>query len=290
MATNAMARTAELIGQRENDILEGWVKGQLAATTMRRDLISEDQLHTQSRTFLKSFRDALSSGANGDTQSSKWAQTRSILSETAKQRARMGFSPSETARFIFSLKDPLFTAMRSGFGNNADMLAEAMLAVTTVLDDLGLYTVELHLAAREEVISRQKEEMLELSTPVIQLWDGVLALPLIGTLDSSRTQTVMETLLDRIVSTGSELAILDITGVPVVDTLTAQHILKTVTATRLMGAECIISGVRPQIAQTIVHLGVDLGDVITKATLASALRYAFARRNLTVKRVSKEQS
>lgn len=285
MATDTLKRVNDLVARDEAKILESWLREQKAAVTMRGDLITDEQLLTQSRVFLRGLRDGMQ-GSNIDINTPAWGEMRSLLSDLSRQRARMGFSPSETARFVFSLKQPLFETLRGSYANDAEGLGDALWQTTSLLDNLGLFTTESHLQAREEVIQRQQNEMLELSTPVVQLWDGVLALPLIGTLDSTRTQTVMEALLQRIVDTGSELAILDITGVPMVDTLTAQHILKTVTATRLMGAECIISGVRPQIAQTIVHLGVDLGDVVTKATLASALQYAFQRRNLVVKKSS----
>lgn len=284
MASSIHAAVQEMIARDEQHILDAWTKEQLSSPAMRSDLINEDQLRGQSRTFLRTLRDGMASG-NIDVQSSVWAEMRNQLTDLSRQRARMGFSPSETARFVFSLKQGLFASLGSAFANKPAEMADAMWQVTTLLDNLGLFTTEAYQATREDVIKRQQQEMMELSTPVVQLWEGVLALPLIGTLDSTRTQTVMEALLQRIVDTGSELAILDITGVPLVDTLTAQHILKTVTATRLMGAECIISGVRPQIAQTIVHLGVDLGDVVTKSTLASALQYAFQRRRLVVKKL-----
>jgi rsbT co-antagonist protein RsbR len=197
-----------------------------------------------------------------------------MLGDLSRSRSLQGFSPSETAMFVFSMKRPLFTRIRKEFENDPAGLSDVTWAVTELLDKLGLHTTEIYQKAREDVISRQQEELLELSTPVVKLWDGVLALPMIGTLDSARTQVVMESLLQRIVETGAEVAIIDITGVPTVDTLTAQHLLKTVTAARLMGADCIISGIRPQIAQTIVHLGVDLATVTTKATLADAFRRA----------------
>ena len=155
----------------------------------------------------------------------------------------------------------------------AELGAETWTA-TVLLDRLGLFTTEVYQRSREEVIARQQQELLELSTPVVKLWEGVVAVPLIGTLDSARTQVVMENLLTRIVETGAQVAIIDITGVPTVDTLVAQHLIKTVAAARLMGAECIISGIRPQIAQTIVHLGVELENVTTKATLADAIAVA----------------
>jgi rsbT co-antagonist protein RsbR len=208
---------------------------------------------------------------------------REVLSELSRVRGRMGFTPSETANFVFSLKAPLFARLRAEV-KDPQQLVEATITATTLLDQLGLLTTEAHQQAREEVIRRQQEEMLELSTPVVKMWDGVVALPLIGTLDSARTSVVMESLLERIVATGSEIAIIDITGVPTVDTLVAQHLLKTVAAARLMGADCIISGIRPQIAQTMVHLQIDLSAVTTKATMAEALRTALQRIGYTITR------
>jgi rsbT co-antagonist protein RsbR len=198
----------------------------------------------------------------------------------------MGFSASETATFIFSLKQPLINRMRAEAGDNWKGLFDEMSAVTLLLDKLGLYTAEVYQQSREEIIKRQQMEMLELSTPVVKMWEGIVALPLIGTLDSARTNVVMESLLEQIVKTGSEIAIIDITGVPTVDTLVAQHLLKTVAAARLMGADCIISGIRPQIAQTMVHLGIDLTAVLTKASMAEALRAALTRTGF---RVTREQ-
>ena len=212
-----------------------------------------------------------------------------LLQEISASRARQGFSPSETATFVLSLKQPLFNALRKEI-SNADEFFRDMTSVTLLLDRLSLLTVEAFIATREELIARQQQELLELSTPVVKLWDGVLALPIIGTLDSARTQVVMENLLQQIVDTESTIAILDISGVPAVDSLVAQHLIKTVSATRLMGAECIISGIRPEIAQTVVHLGIDLSDIITKATLASALKFAFTLLQLDVKKYSREKN
>ena len=207
---------------------------------------------------------------------------RAFLAALSRNRAVQGFSPSETALFVFSLKRPVFGALRQKMGKDGAALADEMMLATSLLDKLGLYTFEAFQRGREQVIQRQQQELLDLSTPVVELWDGILALPLIGTLDSERTQTVMESLLEGIVQHEATIAIIDITGVPTVDTLVAQHLLKTVAAARLMGAECIISGIRPQIAQTIVHLGVELGDVITKSSLAEALRTALRKSGLAV--------
>jgi rsbT co-antagonist protein RsbR len=212
-----------------------------------------------------------------DVSSAAWSDVRDMLGGLSRTRARQGFTPTETATFVFALKQPLFVRLHREFGRDADALAEEIWAGTQLLDQLGLYTTEMFQKSREEVIARQQEEMLELSTPVVQLWQGILALPVIGTLDSARTQVVMENLLQKIVDTGASIAIIDITGVPTVDTLVAQHLLKTVAAARLMGAECIVSGIRPQIAQTIVHLGVELNDVVTKSTLADAFAVALDR-------------
>jgi rsbT co-antagonist protein RsbR len=213
-----------------------------------------------------------------------WTGVRDLLAGISKSRARLGFAPSETAMFVLSLKLPLFSRLRQEYGNDAGSLAAEVWETTVLLDKLALWTTDVFLKNREEVIAQQQEALLELSTPVVKLWDGILALPLIGTLDSARTQIVMENLLQQIVATGAEIAIIDITGVPTVDTLVAQHLLKTVAAARLMGADCIISGIRPQIAQTIVHLGVVLGDVVTRATMADALSLALQRSGMTVVR------
>src|SRR5262249_53727104 len=211
-----------------------------------------------------------------------WEAVREQLGEVSRDRSREGYSPSETATFVFSLKRPLFAVLRRELIREPEALAQETWAATELLDKLGLYTTEVYQKSREEVIQRQQAEMMELSTPVVKLWNGILALPIIGTLDSARTQVVMENLLQRIVETGAGLAILDVTGVPTVDTLVAQHLIKTVTAARLMGADCIVSGIRPAIAQTIVHLGVDLTGIVTKATLADAFALALAKSGLTV--------
>ena len=286
MAASVNQLIAKILDKSSAELLEQWVREQVTANHFARDLIKEPELREQSGTFLRVLRDALSkSGTAFDINQECWQPVASLLTEISRYRARLGFSPSQTATFIFSLKKPVFTRIREDIADSAQCVA-ATWQVSEVLDALGLYTTEVHQKTREDVIARQQDEMLELSTPVVQLWDGVLALPIIGTLDSRRTQMVMEALLQRIVETGAEIAIIDITGVPAVDTLTAQHLLKTVTATRLMGAECIISGIRPQIAQTIVHLGVDLGGVLTKSSMAAALLLALKRRNLAVQKVA----
>ncbi|MCW5799018.1 MAG: STAS domain-containing protein, partial [Nitrospira sp.] len=264
-------------------ILNDWVEFQLNAITLRRDLMKESELREQSREFLSLFMHAVQSGV--DIGEAIWKPVKDFLGQITRSRVLLGFTPSETATFIFSLKQPLFDVIRATVKEPKDLVAD-MWAATTLLDKLGLYVMELHQQNREEVIHRQQEELLELSTPVVQLFENILALPLIGTLDSARTQVVMENLLQRIVETGATISIIDITGVPTVDTLVAQHLLKTVAAARLMGADCIISGIRPQIAQTIVHLGVDLSEVTTKATLADAFMVALQRTGATVTKSS----
>ena len=259
----------------EAQILEEWVKEQ-SQSVSRRDAANDAQTRTASAEFLSGIIGAMGDGSATDVRSEGWAGVRDMLSELSSSRAAKGYSASETATFVFALKQPVFAAL-SRETSDAKKLAEELWGASTLIDKLGLYTAETYQKAREEVIQRQQRELLELSTPVVQLWENVLALPLIGTLDSGRTQVVMESLLQKIVETGALIAIIDITGVPTVDTLVAQHLMKTVAAARLMGADCIISGIRPQIAQTIVHLGVDLSQVTTKASLADAFLIALKR-------------
>ena len=285
MTPERQSSLPEILRKHEADLLSGWLREQQAGIGRRRELISDRELEAQSREFLGLLRAAAQDGdATQVASAPEWAAVRDMLGGMSRTRGLQGFTPAETAIFVFSLKAPLFLKIRDELGRDSSHLFDELRRAGDLLDRLGLYTTEVYQKSREDVIHRQQQDMLELSTPVVKLWDGVLALPMIGTLDSSRTQVVMETLLQRIVETGAEVAILDITGVPTVDTLTAQHLIKTVTAARLMGAECIISGIRPQIAQTIVHLGVDLGDVITKATLADAFSVAMKRLGLTVVR------
>ena len=277
MQSGGTSKLVEIVQHEPRDLLEDWLKQQLKADTLRTDLMNERELREQSRHFLRAFSEAVQHGAFTDIQGPAWAAVRELLEHISSSRATQGFTASETATFVFSLKQPLFARLRQEYGRDADGLADDIWQSTVLLDALGLYTAEMYQQSREAIIVRQQQELLELSTPVVQLWEGVLAVPLIGTLDSARTQMVMENLLQSIAETRSAIAIIDITGVPLVDTLVAQHLLKTVAATRLMGAECLISGIRPQIAQTIVHLGVELGDVTTKATLADALAVALQR-------------
>jgi rsbT co-antagonist protein RsbR len=276
-------RLNDIVARHEQELLPEWMRYQLQAITARRDLLRDEELLDQSRRFLMLLRSSLQvDGASLDVAGPAWAAMRELLTDLSRERARQGFSPSETATFVFSLKQPLFERLRREIGEPG-ALADEVWRTTSLLDRLGLFTIEIHQKSRDEVILRQQQDMMELSTPVVQLWHGILALPLIGTLDSGRTQVVMENLLGRIVETGAAIAILDITGVPTVDTLVAQHLLKTVAAARLMGAECIVSGIRPQIAQTIVHLGVDLQGVVTKATLADAFAVALERMGASIR-------
>jgi len=275
----------DTIDRDEAGLVQRWIDKQLASPTFRSDRISKTELAEHSRRFMTLFRQALGPGTQ-DIQSPVWANIRQLLEDISVSRAQQGFSPSETANFVFSLKDTLFEQLNTDLADDPKSAAAAVLETSQLLDRIGLFTTEVYQKGREQVIVRQQQELMELSTPVVTLWEGVLALPVIGTLDSSRTQVVMENLLQRIVESGAQIAIIDITGVPTVDTLTAQHLLKTVAAARLMGADCIISGIRPQIAQTIVHLGVDLGTVVTKATLADAFTIALRRLGLVVSKGS----
>ena len=283
MAKDSDSLFREILQQEEAVILQKWVEHQVSVPGFRLDRLSRNELHEQSRRFLALLPAAINSGTT-DIQAPGWSGVRHMLEELSRTRANQGFSPSETATFVFSLKQPLFEQLRARAGKDADLLADATWTVNALIDRLGLLTAETFQRGREEVIVRQQQELMELSTPVVTLWQGILALPVIGTLDSARTQVVMESLLQRVVESGASIAIIDITGVPTVDTVTAQHLLKTVAAARLMGADCIISGIRPQIAQTIVHLGVELGSVVTKATLADAFAVALKRLGLAVTR------
>lgn len=275
---------ASAIDQSEKDLLSRWIAALTAVGATRSGQTSDKDLKDVCGRFLKELRRALQNGASEDIASEQWQDARDVLEEISAARALRGYSPVETALFVFSLKEPLFDLLRQTLAREKHM-ADVLVASGALLDRLGLFTTEVYQKSREEVIKRQQDELLELSTPVIQLWDKILALPLIGTLDSARTQVVMENLLQTIVDAGAEIAIIDITGVPAVDTLVAQHLIKTVAAARLMGADCIISGIRPQIAQTIVHLGLDL-QVVSKATMADALSLALKKTGQKVERLA----
>jgi rsbT co-antagonist protein RsbR len=276
-----LSRIPEILTKNEDEVLSDWLR-HMPSSTRRTDLMSESELEQQSRELLRLITQAARSGNLTDFTSETWSNVEQLLETVSAARAKLGFSPSDTATYVLSLKQPLFTRIRAQLSNDPGAMFDELWAVTLLLDRVALMSTDAFIHTREQIIRRQQEEMLELSTPVVKLWDGVLALPVIGTLDSARTQVVMESLLQTIVETNSRVAIIDITGVPTVDTLVAQHLLKTITAARLMGAECIISGVRPQIAQTIIHLGINLTDVITKAKLSDAFALALQRLGKTV--------
>jgi rsbT co-antagonist protein RsbR len=277
-----MSRVAEIIARNENSIRADWLDN-MSKSVQRSDLMSKAELDEQTSRLLSVIMEGTRIDESGKLEGPAWSSAKELLQEISASRARQGFTPSETAMFVLSLKQPLFNVVRRDV-SDSDELFRSITTVTALLDRLSLLTSESFMATREELIARQQQELMELSTPVVKLWEGILALPIIGTLDSARTQVVMESLLQTVVATNSRVAIIDITGVPTVDTLVAQHLLKTITAARLMGAECIISGVRPQIAQTIVHLGINLEDVITKAKLSDAFALALDRSGKAVVR------
>jgi rsbT co-antagonist protein RsbR len=278
---NSSMRLVEILEKQEAELLDDWMNEQVSAATLRPDLLSKSELRRQSSEFLNSFRDAIRSENLIDIEAPEWANIRDILQSLSRDRAERGFTPSETATFIFSLKQPLLKRLQES-QDNLKGLVDDIWKVTVVIDKLGLYTIEIYQKNREQIILRQREELLELSTPVVRLWDGILAVPLIGTLDSERAQVIMENLLNEIIATDSEIAIIDITGVPTVDTLVAQHLIKTVSAARLMGADCIISGMRPRMAQTIVQMGIELGEIKSKSTLAGAFALALKHLGLSI--------
>jgi rsbT co-antagonist protein RsbR len=275
-------KTSEILIKRKRDVLESWIKNQIEDPTLREDLMSNDELHGQSEELLNSFIQATKSGNYTNIDAQEYYPILDVLNSLSITRAHAGFSPRETAIYVLSLKRAIIQVLQEELQGDYQALVDSILKVSEVLDSLSMVTTEAYIKGREEVILRQTSEINEISTPVIRVWEGILALPIIGTLDSERTQIIMENLLQEIVNTGSNIAILDISGVPTVDTLVAQHLIKTVNATRLMGAECIISGIRPEIAQTIVHLGIDLAGIQTKASLASALQLAFAKQQIIV--------
>jgi len=273
---NSSTMVADLLQAHGDSIRTAW-EAQLDTAVLGSRKVRKDEQRSQCADFLDALFKALRDDSSGDIDDRAWSGMRKVLDEVSSSRAKAGSGSSETAIFVFSVKQPIFAVLRAGLADQPAVLAAAFWALSTILDKLGLYTVEVFQRGRDLIVTRQQQELLELSTPVIKLWDGVLALPLVGTLDSMRAQVVMGNVLQRIVDSGATIAIIDITGVPTVDTLVAQHLMKTIAAARLMGADCIISGIRPQIAQTIVHLGVDLQSVTTKATLADAFLVALER-------------
>jgi rsbT co-antagonist protein RsbR len=278
-----VSKLSSLLQDREDEILSDWLK-EMSGSVRRRDLISDSNLKDQAKELLRAITAASQNGNTTDLGNPTWDGVKELLTSISSSRAKQGFTPSETATFVLSLKRPVFKQQKKELGKDPEAVMTEIESSGTLLDKLGLFTTEAFTKVREQIILRQQEEMLELSTPVVRLWEGVLVLPIIGTLDSARTQVVMESLLKTVVETNSRIAIIDITGVPTVDTLVAQHLLKTITAARLMGAECIISGIRPQIAQTIVHLGIDLTEIITKAKLSDAFAVALQRTGRTIVR------
>ena len=276
---------SQILPKNQKIILEQWMNQQLKDDALRDDLLSNEELRKESDTLLSAILIAIKKDNFTDINATEYEKVNEILAGISLSRANNGFSPRETALFVFSLKDVLIDVLQKNISDSKEFNAE-ILKVNKLLDSLALLTLETFIKGREEVILRQTSEISEISTPVIQVWDGILALPIIGTLDSARTQVVMESLLLKIVDTESTIAILDISGVPAVDSLVAQHLIKTVAATRLMGAECIISGIRPEIAQTIVHLGIDLSNINTKSSLAHALRTAFKMLKLEVRKTT----
>lgn len=281
MAAPVKNEAVKMLQKKKNEILEQWMQNQLADEGLRNDLISNEDQRAISDELLNVFVDSLNDSSIDDAQSRDFEKVHDLLAEISVSRAKQGFSPRETGAYIFGLKEALLSILQKEMKDPTVLFAESR-KINRLVDSFGISSFETFIKGREEVILRQTDEITEISTPVIHVWEGVLALPIIGTLDSARTQVVMENLLQEIVETGSTIAILDISGVPAVDSLVAQHLIKTVSATRLMGAECIISGIRPEIAQTVVHLGIDLSTIITKATLASALKSAFSMLQLDV--------
>jgi rsbT co-antagonist protein RsbR len=284
-----MSKLAEMIDKSQDEIRADWLK-QMANSVSRADLMTKEELDIQSRELMDAIAQGARSGEITNLDGPAWGPAREVLSSISASRAKQGFTTSETATFVLSLKQPIFDAIRRENASDPMALFDNIWKSTLLLDKLALLTADAFQATREQLIARQQEELMELSTPVVKLWEGILALPIIGTLDSARTQVVMESLLQAVVQTNSRVAIIDITGVPTVDTLVAQHLLKTVTAARLMGADCIISGVRPQIAQTIVHLGIDLAGVVTKAKLSDAFALALQRTGQVVTKINGDGS
>lgn len=269
-----------VIAQDEAEILAAYQAAQQHGRSA--SLISSDDLRQQCLTLLHHLK----RGTSYDPHDPTYAPLREFLSNMSRSRARQGFTPVETATFVFSLKDALLPALQRALVHNPAELARHTLAINRLLDQLGLLTFEAYVQGREGLIREQSQAILELSTPVVQLWQGILALPLIGSVDTARSQQIMEDLLTRITETGSTMVIMDITGVPIVDTAVAKHLLQTVAAARLLGAESVIVGVSSRIAQTIVHLGIDLSEVVTRTSMARGLEYALARTGHKVVKVA----
>ena len=268
-------RTIKLLTERENEILETWIENRINSPDFRETLISGEELRSDSQSFLRAFLMAIENSNVEEMRGKEFNAIRRLLLEISEARAAQAFSPSETAFYVFSLKETLHPLLRDEYQEDPETLLEEVNKLSKALDKLGSFIFVSTIKNRERVIRQQQQDMLELSTPVVQIWDRIICLPLIGTLDSRRTQLMMERLLERIVRTRAEVAILDITGVPTVDTQVANYLIKTVTAVRLLGSTCIITGVGPSIAQTIVHLGIDLTGIITRNQLSDGIKLAF---------------
>ncbi len=271
-----------LLKVKEKELLESWMKAQLANVALREDLMSEEDLRRQSTEFLRAFVRVVGTGNLEDVTAAEYKPIVKMLQEMSRTRAIQGYNASETVSYIFSLKDSLLNLMQSEYKADPVQLNTETIRISNLLDKLGIITFEEYARGREAVINEQQSSMMELSSPIVSLWKDILAVPVIGTLDSKRTQIIMENLLKRIVETGSKIAIIDITGVGIMDTLVATHLMKTVGAVKLLGAESVVTGIRPEVAQTVVHLGVDLGGIITRASLADGLSYAFKKLELKV--------
>lgn len=268
-------RTIRMLTERENDILEGWIENRVNSSDFRETLMSGEELRSDSQSFLRAFVQAIGNSNVEEMRGKEFNSIRRLLLEISEARAAQAFSPSETAFYVFSLKETLLPFLKDEYRENPELLLEELNKVFKALDKLGSFIFVSTIKNRERVIRQQQQDMLELSTPVVQIWDRIICLPLIGTLDSRRTQLMMERLLERIVRTRAEVAILDITGVPTVDTQVANYLIKTVNAVRLLGSTCIVTGVGPAIAQTIVHLGIDLAGITTRNQLSDGIRLAF---------------
>jgi rsbT co-antagonist protein RsbR len=264
-----------MLTRRESEILEAWIENRVNSSDFRETLISGEELRSDSQSFLRAFITAIADSNVEEMRGKEFNAIRRLLLEISEARAAQAFSPSETAFYVFSLKETLMPFFRDEYSDDPNLLIDEVNKISKTLDKLGSFIFVSTIKNRERVIRQQQQDMLELSTPVVQIWDRILCLPLIGALDSRRTQLMMERLLERIVRTRAEVAILDITGVPTVDTQVANYLIKTVTAVRLLGSTCIITGVGPAIAQTIVHLGIDLAGIITRNQLSDGIRLAF---------------
>lgn len=280
--------TVNLLRQNRKTLSENWIKVLMQHDSLREDITINEDIRIQVDELIAALLNAIKDGNFSNIEAPEYDEVMDIITGLSLSRAKQGYSPRETGMFVMSLKTAITNFFLQEKPDDVSVLLQEVMEINQLIDNLSIITFDTYIKGREEIIIRQTNEIEEISSPVIQVWEGIVALPIIGTLDSSRTQVVMENLLNEIVDTGSNIAILDISGVPAVDSLVAQHLIKTVNATRLMGAECVISGIKPEIAQTIVHLGIDLTGIYTKATLASALRFAFQNLRLEVIKANKK--